>query len=138
MIDYGVKASAMIGLQIYNQASRGSGRTISMLERMKDGDVAIVHTPAAAKWLLHRAHEMKKKVKIHVADNIRTVHTVTQGNRPSDEIFIDHWVFHLLYQEGLNEVEAFLNHIQKLNKKNPSIADRVAPVAEFIRGRTYD
>jgi len=62
MDEYGYGAAIKTGLQFFETASRQSGRTTRLLERVKDGDRIIVSNPAMGQLIQGKLAQLGKRL----------------------------------------------------------------------------
>lgn len=118
MDEYGFGAAARIGLRMFEQSSRRSGRTMRLIERVEDGDRIVTTTEREARRLLALLREVgKTKVSVVCCDpangNIARLLDF-RGNRT----FFDHLWQHAHYESRLNEADEALERIQRATSQS--------------------
>lgn len=109
MDEYGFGAAAQAGLRMFEQCARQSGRTMRMIERVKDGDQIVVLLEREAKRLRSLLPEAKKPGVVVIVIN---EHMDVEGRvrRPAGRTFFDHeWqrmFFERAIQRAARELEA--------------------------------
>ncbi|MDO8421156.1 MAG: hypothetical protein Q7S99_03245 [Parvibaculum sp.] len=87
--EYGFAASALTGMQIYEHAARGSGRTSRLVERATSYDQIVVATAKERDRLERLCRDAGKKPKIFVCDPRDDIRR-TVGTAPRGRTFVDH------------------------------------------------
>lgn len=115
--EYGLTASALVGLSMFSNASRRSGRTTRMIERVTKEDIIIVpnrHTAEHIKQLLHAARKSDVPVRIVDVADVPMQHV---GTRPNGRAFFDHtWMEDFLtraIKQAAGDIETFQRAISK-------------------------
>ena len=67
-MDYGYKAALQAGLQVYENASRASGRTARMIERVNPDDVIVCADGRAGHFIQQRLRDAGKQAHVVVCD----------------------------------------------------------------------
>lgn len=99
--DFGAKASALTGLRIYEQASRGSGRTETTLRSLKDGDILVAHDEKSARHLERQCKERGLDVRVTTIRSIRmNGHAGAKGR-----LVFDHAAVLAMYEEAIQGVD---------------------------------
>lgn len=123
---YGIKASALAGLHVYEQAARQSGRTSRMIERVTSDDQIVVLSDQHKHVLQRLLREQGKMPKIIVCspaeDLLRRVGTAPRGTTH----FEHDWV----YQLFVSDVEATGDRLKFLEEQTSGIP-RATPIMNW-------
>lgn len=133
MNTFGIPAVIATAMMIYERASRGSGRTVSLLKAMDDGDVLLVgDAPGGdrlADWCKRHLRAMGKEacrvVVIGSMNDLRGGHayeTIRRAMSPRSgahaqqaKLWMDHTLIFQLHEQAMagvgNDLGAFLGHL---------------------------
>lgn len=111
MMDFGTKAAALTGMHLFDMASRRSGRTTSTLERLKDGDVLVVHTLQERSRLERECRERGLNVRVVAASCIPALAERLQGN--TGRVVMDHTAYAAIYADAIEHVEKEIESITR-------------------------
>lgn len=164
MNTFGIPAAIATAMMIYERASRNSGRTVSLLKAMDDGDVLLVGYASGrdrlVDWCRRHLRTMgKERCQVVVVANMGDLHgghpyeairkamsrsRGPDGDRP--KLWMDHTLIFQLHEQAMAGVQrdlgAFLNHAGQPNLKDALLdrgtrAGEVPPVVGFIRGGDF-
>lgn len=144
MNTFGIPAVIATAMMIYERASRGSGRTVSLLKAMDDGDVLLVgDAPGGdrlADWCKRQLRAMGKEtcrvVVIARMDDLRGGHPYeairrAMSGREAVKLWMDHTLIFQLHEQAMAGVQrdlgAFLGHIGQPDLKDALLDRRVRP-----------
>lgn len=112
MDEYGFSAAQRMGLRVFETSSRGSGRTMRMIERARDGDQIITHLSKEAKRLeslLRKAG--KKKVRVYVCGP--DCNPMEIGRANAGRTFFDHSWMLMHFEQALHNADRDLECLQR-------------------------
>jgi hypothetical protein len=133
MDEYGYGAAMRSGLEIFEMASRQSGRTMRLIERVNDGDRIICSTQKEADRLRRLLREVgKEKVSVSAIDP-RTDPRERDARPPIGRTFFEHtWVFQHFVETIRREIE-HIEHVQRQMSVHPG-----AKIIQHEDGRPTD
>jgi len=112
---YGVLASALTGLRVYEQAARRSGRTMRLLEQVQDGD-RIITTNVEADRIRRELGQMGKHrvevVALSIDADPRRYSTLPRGRT-----FFDHMFVHAFMVRACEDAAGYLDRMQAAMSK---------------------
>jgi hypothetical protein len=123
-MDFGIKAAALTGLQVYETASRRTGRTETTLRALKDGDIVLVGSANEVRRIDRILRERKIKVRIVSVDGMRRDHLSGMRGR----LFVDHTAYSAMMADAINSVDA---ELQSLRLGVEPSSERLEPVMSF-------
>lgn len=132
--DAGIGAAARMGIEVYDQASRGSGRTYRMIMSLKEGSMVMMHGNNTT-WMRNYIRELRgPKFKVEVVCTTgksgmnRHIGNAMAKRMP---IAIDHYLLKELY---LEHIEQFTKDLSSLgiNEHNFSLARRDTPPPAYL------
>lgn len=136
--DAGMGAAAKMGLQLYEQASRGSGRTYRMIMALQPG--AVVLSRDNGDWLRHMIRDLRGgdfdcKV-ISCKATKAGVYEAMHRHRIKPPVAMDHFVVLGLYQEAL---DGLAKELASLGAPEHSFGEiqGAPPPAAFFGGRFH-
>jgi hypothetical protein len=122
MDEYGIAAAARVGVLMYEQACRNSGRTSRMIERVTDEDQIIVPSGDVSRHVRYMLKEAGKKTQVFVVRPgdvpMRTVGTAPKGRTFFDHTWIEQHVLHALTCSE-RDLEAFQRATSKTWPEKP-------------------
>jgi len=107
MDSFGYSGAMTVGLHVYEQSNRQSGRTARLIEQIKDGDVIVVTTAQYAALLKTRLHEAgKKKVSVVVdgPPDLERLHSRLSG-KYGGKVLLDHTWMLEYFEKSLERAE---------------------------------
>lgn len=163
MNTFGIPAAIATAMMIYERASRNSGRTVSLLKAMDDGDVLLVGSSPGGDqlvdWCRRKLRAMGKEgCVIRVVsdmDDLRGGHAYEAVRKamsrgfPDDfrpKLWMDHTLIFQLHEQAMagvhRDLGGFLRSISQPDLKATLLGQmmrpgEVPPVAHFIRGRDF-
>ena len=158
MNTFGIPAAIATAMMIYERASRGSGRTMSLLKAMDDGDVLLVGGSTGhrmADWCRRNLHRMGKVdwrvLGVDHMDDLRGgyAHEAIRkqmASRDGVKVWMDHTLIFQLHEQAMlgvqNDLHGFLRSIGQADLKDALLGQMtrpgdVPPVVGFIRGGDF-
>lgn len=113
MDDYGIGNSVRGAIRILFSGSRGTGRTIRMLERYQEGDRIIVTNDREKRRLKHLGKELGKEIQCIVVDPEVPSSLLDHGTPQGRSIFDHTWV-EQFYECATTETFGRLKHLQEI------------------------
>lgn len=103
-------------MESLEEAMRGSGRTIEILELVQSEDILIVHNQPmkeyARRFFYDNKFTLKTMPKIIVAKNMRELAEQLRGAK-ARKVWFDHVFFYRMYEDELKEMERSFNDFKK-------------------------
>lgn len=90
MNDHGLSATMKSALEIFCQASRGTGRSTALLERVKPGDAIVTATAQEARHLRDQLRQMNKPDVAVFQAAPRDMPLARLGTNPTGATYFDH------------------------------------------------
>ena len=149
MNTFGIPAVIATAMMIYERASRGSGRTVSLLKAMDDGDVLLVgYAPGGDRlvdWCRRHLRDMGKEgCQVVVVANMGDLHgghpyeairkAMSRSRGPDDarrKLWMDHTLIFQLHEQAMAGVQrdlgGFLRHIGQDDLKATLLGQAMRP-----------
>ncbi len=135
MDDCGAYAAAKTGLEIYEQASRGSGRTHRMIKELPD-KVMVCHTGDGA-WIRNMIRDSRGRefqFTLAKVENWKDLQlAVEEAARYRLPTAVDHHVVTQLYLKGLDEDRKRFAEVGVDLEKFSAAAGHPSPVSLYMR-----
>ena len=112
MDHFGIGAALLGAAQIYFRSARGTGRTTSLIESVKDGDRIVVSTSREVRRIEGLLAERGLKVAVLVVNPDNPGRLFEVGTSEGRTIFDHSWV-EQYYQQALERASSGLDHLQR-------------------------
>lgn len=112
MDHFGIGAAVQGAFEIYVTSARGTGRTTSLIESLKDGDRVIFINSAEARRVEILCAERGLKIETQVIDP-RTPAKVFERNTAQGRVIFDHTWVEEFYRLALQSAGRELDHLQE-------------------------
>lgn len=138
MDDSGIGGAARVGLEVYEQASRGSGRTYRMVMGLPDG-VHVMYRGPQDQWLMNMIRDLRgpdfKFSLIGVRDRSAVMSAFHEAARLRKPVALDHQVISYLYEKALDDVRIELDRMGVVSHDFcQATSDRAVPPVSTFRG----
>jgi hypothetical protein len=127
-VDFGIKAAAMVGMRVYEDACRQTGRSTAAMKLLEDGDAFVVMTEKERAWAREALRSLGKIADVLVYRS-RSFAEETHGR--TGKLVFDHRVIQAIYEGALLNAEGRIRTMSAgAHDPTPRYAtgDRVQPV----------
>lgn len=138
MDDSGIGGAARVGLEVYEQASRGSGRTYRMVMGLPDG-VHVMYRGPNDNWLIKMIRDARgpdfKFSVIRCTRRDEVMVAFHEARRLRKPVALDHQVISMLYERALDDVRRDLEEMDVASHEFcQATSDRAVPPCATFRG----
>jgi transposase len=115
--DFGIYAAALMALEMFEIASRRTGRTTMVIEDLNDGDLFLTVNPQHAAqverqlYAMHGRHIGVTVSHVSSMDELYERANRVRATHPRRRILLDHSVVHRVYREAIENTAKSLAHL---------------------------
>ena len=125
MDEYGFIAAARVGLRVFDESQRNTGRSTRLIERTQPGDMIIVSTQQEQRWYERKVKEAKKAdVTVLCVDPHSYLPERMNGRRALSNCYFDHvWTSKFVavrLAEAARELETYERELSTQPSARPS------------------